>query len=105
MKQVYFVHRDAGAFERQSDGVEFCVIPELHDEKIYFYCQEYAVFWRVIDEVGDFASACGFSLKGEIRPASLEEVAHAGLLAFVDTVKEYDRVKGRLKAISYIHLK
>ncbi|EOT8214711.1 hypothetical protein PS043_18965 [Escherichia albertii] len=40
MKKVYFVHRDKNAIERQSDGVEFCVIPELYDGKIYFYCHE-----------------------------------------------------------------
>lgn len=33
MKKVYFVHRDKNAIERQSDGVEFCFIPEFNDGK------------------------------------------------------------------------
>jgi len=47
MKDIYFVHYDKTMRERQSDGVEFCVIPEFHDNKIYFYCNEYMVFWKV----------------------------------------------------------
>ena len=32
-KRTYFVHRDAWADERQSDGLELCLIPEFHDQK------------------------------------------------------------------------
>ena len=38
MKETYFIYRDKKAVERQSDGVEFCKIPEFYDNKIYFYC-------------------------------------------------------------------
>ena len=37
MRLVYFVYQDTNAYERQSDGVEFCKIPEFHNDKIYFY--------------------------------------------------------------------
>ena len=39
MKTTYFIYRDSNATERQSDGVEFCKIPEFYDDKIYFYCE------------------------------------------------------------------
>ncbi|MEG2805182.1 hypothetical protein [Stenotrophomonas sp.] len=104
MKPVYFVHRDAAAAERQSDGVELCVIPQLADGRIYFYCQSYAVFWRTLEEVGDFDKTCDFPPTITLRPATLVELAAAGLLASLDTVKQYDIANGRLSAITYIHL-
>ena len=52
MKKTYFVYRDSGAIERQSDGAEFCKIPEFCDDQIYFYCDEYMLFWTSIDDVG-----------------------------------------------------
>lgn len=105
MKSVYFVHQDNGAFERQSDGVEFCVIPEFHNEKIYFYCHEYDMFWSSIDDAGNFDECCNFSLKNNIRPATLNEISEHGLIAHIDTIKEYEIENNKLKRITYIHLK
>ena len=45
MKETYFIYRDKQASERQSDGVEFCKIPEFYDNKIYFYCAELYYFF------------------------------------------------------------
>lgn len=54
MKTVYFVFLDKNADERQSDGVEFYIIPEFNDKKIYFYCSEYSLFWDSVETAGDF---------------------------------------------------
>lgn len=105
MKEVYFVHQDKTAIERQSDGVEFCIIPEFHDGNIYFYCQEYSVFWGAINDVGNSEKCCNFSLKGNVRPATLNEISDTGLVSYVDAIKEYDINNGKLNKVSYIHLK
>lgn len=105
MKQIYFVHRDPGANGRQSDGVELCIIPEFYDEHIYFYCSQYVVFWRSVDEAGAFDKTCNFKLKGQIRPATLTEVCEGGLCERVDSVKEYELVSGKISAVKYIHLR
>ena len=104
MKKVFFVHQDASAAERQSDGVEFCVIPEFRDDKIYFYCSEYMVFWKAVDEVGDFEKSYDFKLKQGIIPALIEKICEENLCRYIDTVKEYDIENGKLMNISYIHL-
>jgi len=44
MKSVYFVHHDLTRDKRQSDGVEFCIIPDFNDQKIYFYCNEIDIY-------------------------------------------------------------
>jgi len=44
MNRSYFVIHDSQMYERQSDGVEPCVIPEFYNSKIYYYCNEYQVF-------------------------------------------------------------
>ena len=93
MKQVYFVHQDKHACERQSDGVEFCIIDRFYDGKIYFYCAEYQLFWSSIDEVGNLAQACDFQLKKSqlnIRPATLIEISEQSLIQYISTIKEYD---------------
>lgn len=105
MKEVYFVNRDPKAFERQSDGVEFCIIPEFYNNEIYFYCQEYSMFWSTIENVGDFDKSCNFSLKGKIRPATLREISNSDLIDYIDTIKEYDIDNGYVNKITYIHLK
>jgi hypothetical protein len=104
VKIVYFVYQDQLAASRQSDGVELCVIPEIFDEKIYFYCSEYAVFWSNIDEVGDFQKTFNFKPKNEIRPASLSEICANELCGYVSSIKEYHIEAGKLKGVAYIHL-
>ena len=104
MKKVYFVHRDKNAIERQSDGVEFCFIPEFNDGKIYFYCHEYDIFWRSIKDAGDYAWCCNFHLKGIIRPATLIEISNSDLISYIDSIKEYEIENSKLININYIHL-
>ncbi|MDC9763886.1 hypothetical protein [Proteus mirabilis] len=50
MRLVYFVYQDKNAYERQSDGVEFCKIPEFHNDKIYFYCDEYLNTIKIVTD-------------------------------------------------------
>ena len=104
MKKTYFVYRDSGAIERQSDGVEFCKIPEFYDDQIYFYCDEYMLFWTSIEDVGDLNKARDFKLKDNIVPATLEEISDEGLIGYIDTVKQYNIENGKVVGITYIHL-
>ena len=104
MKKTYFVYRDSGAIERQSDGVEFCKIPEFCDHQIYFYCDEYMLFWTSIEDVGDLNKARNFKLKDNIAPATLEEISDEGLISYIDTVKQYNIENGKVIGITYIHL-
>ncbi|HFD2579829.1 TPA: hypothetical protein ACF2ZY_001670 [Escherichia coli] len=104
MKKVYFVHRDKNAIERQSDGVEFCFIPEFNDGRIYFYCHEYDIFWRSIKDAGNYAWCCNFHLKGIIRPATLIEISNSDLISYIDSIKEYEIENSKLININYIHL-
>ena len=67
--------------------VEFCQIPEFYDDQIYFYCDEYMLFWTSIDDVGEIDKARDFKLKGQIVPAKLEEISSQGLIGYIDTVK------------------
>ena len=103
MKQVYFIHFDSTMGERQSDGVELCIIPDLYDEKIYFYCYELDVFWKNIEEAGipEKCMSIDKRKKKRIRPATLEEICNASLSKYVDSVKEY--TTGSID-INYIHL-
>lgn len=104
MKKTYFVYRDSGAIERQSDGVAFCKIPEFCDDRIYFYCDEYMLFWTSIEDVGEIDKARDFKLKGQIVPATLEEISSQGLIGYIDTVKQYNIENGKVVGITYIHL-
>ena len=104
MKKTYFVYRDSGAIERQSDGVEFCKIPEFCDHQIYFYCDEYMLFWTSIDDVGEIDKARDFKLKGQIVPATLEEISKEGLISSIHSVKQYAIENGKVVGITYIHL-
>lgn len=90
--------------ERQSDGVEFCIIPEFHDNKIYFYCHEYVMFWNTIEDVGNFNKCCNFNLKDSIRPATLTEICNENLSGFVNSVKEYTIENNVVVDIKYINL-
>lgn len=104
MKMVYFVNHDFNMNDRQSDGVEFCVIPEFDDGRVYFYCSEYSMFWDDISAVGHYEKSCGFSLKGKIRPATLAEICESGLCEHVNTIKEYRIENSKVLGIRYIHL-
>jgi hypothetical protein len=104
MKEAYFVHQDRNAASRQSDGVEFCIIPEFYDNKIYFYCHEYDTFWKSIADAGDLDKSSDFRLKEHMRPASLEEICIEGLCSYINTVKQYIIEGGRLVETKYIHL-
>ncbi|MBX2808954.1 MAG: hypothetical protein KTR20_10025 [Cellvibrionaceae bacterium] len=104
MKKVYFVCHDAGMHERQSDGVEFCIIPEFADGKIYFYCNEYQMFWRAIEDAGKFDKCCNFKIKSEIKPADLSAICEAGLCKYINSIKEYRVENGLLLSVNCIHL-
>ncbi|MEF1257129.1 MULTISPECIES: hypothetical protein [unclassified Vibrio] len=105
MKNVFFLNHDYNMHERQSDGVELCTIPEFFDNKIYFYCSEYVMFWDKIEDVGDFDKCCNFKLKGKILPATLEEICSAKLCNYIDSVKEYTIENSKILEIKYINLK
>ncbi len=105
MKIAYFVNHDYNRRERQSDGVEFCIIPEFNDNRIYFYCSEYVMFWSAIEDVGNFDSCCNFKLKGQIQAATINEICEAGLCEYIDSIKEYTIENGKILEIKYIHLK
>ncbi|MCG7498846.1 hypothetical protein MHO82_18410 [Vibrio sp. Of7-15] len=105
MKNVFFVNHDDNRGERQSYGVEFCVIPEFHDNKIYFYCSEYSMFWSAIEDVGNFDKCCSFKLQNTIRPATLKEIEMEKLCSYVDAVKECTFENNKLKGVKYIKLK
>ena len=96
MKKTYFVYRDSEALERQSDGAEFCKIPEFYDE--------YMLFWTSLEDVGDLNKARDFKLKDNIVPATLEEISDEGLIGYIDTVKQYNIENGKVVGITYIHL-
>jgi hypothetical protein len=89
-------------YERQSDGVEFCFIPEFHDDKIYFYCSEYAMFWSAIEDVGNFDKCSNFKLSKKIRPATLCEICNANLCEYIDSVKEYTTENEKILDVKYI---
>lgn len=104
MKNTYFIYQDPDAANRQSDGVELCVIDEFYDNKVYFYCSEYALFWSFIEEVGDLSKAKEFKLKSQIRPASLIEICNNNLCTYITTIKQYDIENNKIININYIHL-
>ena len=104
MKITYFIYRDSGAMERQSDGIEFCKIPEFFDDKIYFYCNEYMLFWTSIDDVGDLNKSKDFKLKDKIVPATLLEICNEGLISYINIVKQYNIENGKVLGITYINL-
>ena len=104
MKNTYFVYQDPEAAGRQSDGVEFCVITEFHDYKIYFYCSEYMLFWSAIKDVGDLSKAKDLNPKLNIRPANLVEICDSKLCDYISTIKQYDIENNKLLDIKYIHL-
>ena len=104
MKTTYFIYRDSNATERQSDGVEFCKIPEFYDDKIYFYCDEYMLFWTDIDEVGDLNKSKDFKLKDKIIPATLLDICNEGLIGYINIVKQYNIENGNVLGITYINL-
>ena len=96
MKTTYFIYRDSEALERQSDGVEFCKIPEFYDDQIYFYCDEYILFWTSIDDVGEIDKARDFKLKGQIVPATLEEICKEGLISSIHSLSNMRLRTGKL---------
>lgn len=88
MKQVYYVCKDPTAEDRQSDGVEFCIIPRLNTDKIYFYCSEYMLFWESIEDAGDMSKTVEFKAKRIfIRPATLPEICSQALCDYITTIK------------------
>jgi hypothetical protein len=104
VKNVYFLHHDYNMYERQSDGVEFCFIPEFYDNKIYFYCSEYSMFWNAIEDAGNFDKCSNFKLTQKIRPATLCEICNANLCKYIDSVKEYTIENNKILDIKYINL-
>ena len=104
MKKTYFVYQDSGAIETQRDGVEICKIPEVCDDQIYNYSDEYMLFWTSIEDVGNMNKARDFKLKDNIVPATLEEISDEGLIGYIDTVKQYNIENGKVVGMIYIHL-
>ncbi len=47
------------------------------------------MFWREIDDVGNFDNVLNVKLKSEIRPLLLNEISNAVLCGCVNTIKEY----------------
>ena len=104
MKETYFIYRDKKAVERQSDGVEFCKIPEFYDNKIYFYCAEYMIFWTSIEDIGDLSKAKNFKLKNKIIPVTLKEICSNGLVDYINFIKQYDIQNKKFVDVTYIRL-
>ena len=99
MKEAYFVYKDKWANERQSDGVEFCMIPDLYDGKIYFYCSQCDRFWDNIECAGDPSKARIIRL-GTRVPATLEQVCFESLCAYISLVKEWEIHKSKSVTIT-----
>ena len=104
MKETYFVYRDNKALERQSDGVEFCKISEFYDDKIYFYCAEYMLFWTSVEDVGDLSKEKDFKLKKKIIPATLKEICDEGLIDYISLIKQYNIQDNKILDITYISI-
>lgn len=104
MKKTYFIYQDSNAIDRQSDGVELCKIPEFYDNKIYFYCAEYMLFWSSLNEVGDLNKAKDFKLNEKIIPATLLDICNEGLIGYVSSIKQYNIENDKVLDIKYIHL-
>ncbi|WP_229104795.1 hypothetical protein [Streptococcus rubneri] len=45
-----------------------------------------------------------FKLKGQIVPATLEEISKEGLISSIHSVKQYAIENGKVVGITYIHL-
>jgi len=97
MDTVYFVYFDHDAVRRFSDGVEFCIVTDFFDDKIYFLCRESQVFWSSLEDIGDFDKTIDFSDKLAIRAASLIEICKEELINYVDFIKVYEGYKSSLK--------
>lgn len=104
MLKVYFVHHDPYRINRQSDGLEFCFMPEFCDNKIYLYCHEYQSFWDSIADAGHPNQSLNIKLNGLIRPVTLVELSEAGLLSAIDSIKEYHIENGKLLGLKYINI-
>lgn len=104
MKKTYFIYQDSNAIDRQSDGVELCKIPEFYDNKIYFYCAEYMLFWSSLNDVGDLNKAKDFKLNEKIIPATLLDICNEGLIGCVSSIKQYNIENDKVLEIKYIHL-
>jgi hypothetical protein len=88
---TYFMNHDVGMHDRQSDGVQFCILPNVDDSKIYFYCAQYCMFWDAIEDVGKFEKAQDLQPKKRkinMRPATLSEIHRAQLCGHIHSIKE-----------------
>ena len=104
MKVAYFIYQDNEAIGRQSDGVEFCLIPEFNDNHIYFYCAEYMVFWDSIENVGNLSLSKDYKLRNKIVPATLVEICNNNLISYVNLVKEYNILNNKIVNVIYVTL-
>ena len=57
-----------------------------------------------IYKVGDLNKSKDFKLKGQIVPATLEEISKEGLISSIHSVKQYAIENGKVVGITYIHL-
>ncbi len=105
MKKVYFINHDYNMHNRQSDGVEFCVISNSSNKKIHFYCDTYSAFWNSIFDVGNPDKCCNFNKKIKIRPVTLPEICDENLCEHVDGVKEYTVHNNKIVDTKIINLK
>jgi len=104
MNNVYFVIHDSQMHERQSDGVELCKISKLCSNTIFFYCTEYQVYWKKLEDLGEPEKCEVIGSDVEVKPATLAEVSDAGLCEFVGSIKEYCQNDNTI-TVRYIHLK
>jgi len=89
MPKQYLVHNDRLAGYRNSEGVLFVRNQRANNNRTVFYCDEYAIFWTDIADVGDFDKSYGFE-RGidSLVPVMWEEVESTDLRGSVDCILE-----------------
>ncbi|MFN3439897.1 MAG: hypothetical protein ACK41V_19530 [Acidovorax sp.] len=101
MKKINFLYQDSAHLERQSDGLNFVIAPEINGGAICVYCNEYDSFALSIAdfEKNNFVVV---SRSNKFRAATLEEICQQGLSTFVDVIRTYDTQSKQEKYV-YLH--
>lgn len=97
-REVYFVHHDDGADERNSVGL---FIVRSKKEGLFFYCEEWMIACKFPEhiKIGVFLNLSNYN---EIYPARLSEICAEDLSKYVDAV--YERKGGTLGEKNIIKL-